>query len=230
MSETIKFKVTHGKLQIPIELSIEATVKDLKEYLEQTTGVPLLLQKLFSKGLIKNDYAALSSLNLKESSKILLVGSTADEISQTSNIRTMVEEEKKLVLPHDSFSQDQQRIINKGPPADCIPGDPFSPAVVPDTIPGLCNHTGANVRVTLKKEIDELWIVNNSNTKKIPFAAIGDITFVPILKNPGYTVLTLHLGANNKYNIYFFPQQFTRSLKSIICPLYIDGLDFSQFN
>ena len=229
MSDSIKFKVTHGKIQLAVEMSSESTLHDLKAYLEQQTGVPSMLQKLFLKGLLKHDEAPLSSLNLRETSKILLVGSTASEISQTSNIRCAVEEEKKFEIPQDSLGQDQQRIINKGPPADSVPADVFGSAVVPDTVPGLYNHAGVNVRLTVKKDIDEIWVVNNTNTKKIPFAAIGDITFIPIIKYPGYCILTLHLGTNNKYNIYFFPQQYSRSLKTIICPFYIDGLDYLQF-
>ena len=156
MSDTINFKVAHGKTQINILLSNESKVQDLKNLLEQETGVPIRLQKLFFKGPLKNDEALLTSLNLRENSKLLLVGSTANEISETSNIRSLVEEEKKFNLPQDAFTQDQQRIIDKGPPADSIPADMFNTSIVPDTIPGLYNHIGANVRVTIKKDIDEV--------------------------------------------------------------------------
>ncbi|OMJ87957.1 hypothetical protein SteCoe_10192 [Stentor coeruleus] len=229
MSETISFKVTHGKIQYSISLPIQSTVKDLKNYLEQQTRVPANLQKLFLKGPLKNNDTILSSLNLRETTKILLVGSTADEISITSNIRTSIEEERKIDIPRDAFPPDQQRIIDKGPPADAFPGDLFSNINVPDTVPGLYNHAGANARLTVKKEIDEVWIVNNTSTKRIPFAAIGNINYIPILKYPGYTILTLVLGPSNKYNLYFFPQQFFNTLKTLICPLFIDGLDLSQF-
>lgn len=228
MSETTSFKVTHGKAQYSISLPPQSTVKDLKNYLEQQTRVPANLQKLFLKGPLKNDDAPLSSLNLRETTKILLVGSTADEISITSNIRTSIEDERKIDIPRDAFPADQQRIIDKGPPADAFPGDIFANANVPDTVPGLYNHAGANARLTIKKEIDEVWIVNNTSTKRIPFAAIGNVSYIPILKYPGYTILTLVLGPSNKYNLYYFPQQFVRSLKTLICPLFIDGLDLSQ--
>ena len=226
MSDTIRFKVTYGKTQLNVEINSEASVRDLKVYLEDLTRVPANLQKLFLKGPLKNEEAKLMDLKLRESSKILLVGSTASEISETSNIRTGIEEEKKFDLVHDGFSADQMRIIEKGPPGDCIPANLLANAEVPDTVPGLYNHLGANIRLTVKKETDELWIVNNANTRKIPFGAIANITFIPILKYPGYTVLTLELGPKNKYNIYFFPSQFIRSLKTLVCPFYINGLDF----
>jgi Ubiquitin family len=221
MSEKIKFKVSHGKTSISVSIDSTSTVRDLKSILEQETGVPVLLQKLFLKGPIKNDGVLISSLNLRENSKILLVGSTATEISETSSVRAL-EEEKKIDLSYDVFTQEQQKIIDKGPPSDCLLADVFNNLRVPETIPGLYNHIGVNVRLAVKLETDELWIVNNSNTKKVPFDAIGDITYVPIVKYPGYNILTLHLGKSNKYNIYFFPHQFIRSLKTLICPFFIN--------
>ena len=156
MADTIKFKVTHGKIQINVSLGTESKLKDLKIILEQQTGVPVMLQKLFFKGPLKNDDLLLISLKLRESSKLLLVGSTANEISETSNIRTMVEEEKKFDIPRDSFTQDQQKIIDKGPSVDCIPPDLFNNSVIPDTSPGLYNHIGSNIRLTIKKDTDEI--------------------------------------------------------------------------
>lgn len=227
----ISFKVTFGKQTIPVTLNPSTTVKDLKDFLQSQTGVPSNLQKLFLKGLLKDDEALISALPIRPTTKILLVGSTVDDISQTSNIRVNFEEEKKLNFSGDAFSIEQQRIIDKGPPAGCILGDLFSNLDVPETIPGLYNHLGIPIRLTIKKDLDEIWMVTNSNTKKVPFMVIVDVSYVPIVRFPGYGVLTLNLGKSNKFNIYFFPQQFFRSLKTLVAPFYVEGNDvFDLFN
>lgn len=227
----VTFKVTFGKQTIPVSLNPTSTVRELKEFLQSCTGVPSNLQKLFLKGLIKDDEICVSDLPIRPTTKILLVGSTADDISQTSNIRANCEEEKKIDFSREGFSADQQRIIDKGPPAGCLPGDLFNNLDVPEAIPGLYNHLGVPIRLTIKKDLDEIWMVTNSNTKKIPFMAIAEISFIPIIKHPGYGILTLTLGKSNKFNIYFFPQQYTRSLKTLVTPFYIEGNNvFDLFN
>ena len=166
MSDTIQIKVTHGKNMINLSIEPNTTVQDLKTRLESLTGVPMMLQKLFFKGPLKDDNALITSLNLRESSKIMLVGSTANEISQTSNIRASFEEEKKLNVPLEAFTPDQQKIIDKGPLPDSVIPDLLNNSILPDSIPGLYNHIGVNIRMTIKKDIDEVWIVTNANTDK----------------------------------------------------------------
>lgn len=230
MSE-ITFKVTFGKQTLPVTMPQGSTVKDLKDFLQSQTGVPSNLQKLFLKGLLKDDEALLAALPIRPTTKILLVGSTVDDISQTSNIRANYEEEKKIDFSGDGFSAEQQRIIDKGPPAGCIAGDLFSNLDVPESIPGLYNHLGVPIRLTVKKELDEIWMVTNSNTKKVPFMVVADVSFVPIVRFPGYGVLTLNLGKANKFNVYFFPQQFFRSFKTLVAPFYVEGNNvFDLFN
>lgn len=228
MSEDISFKVTFGKQTIPFTLPLTTSILDLKHLLESSTGVPINLQKLFLKGPLKNDEVTLQSLNIKPNTKILLVGSTATDISTTASIRPMAEEVKKIDFSRDGFSSDQQRIIERGPAPGCLPGNMQEDQVLPDSIPGLYDHLGTVIRLVIRKDTDELWLVTTSRTKKIPFVSISKIDYVPIIRHPGYGVLTLTLGKSNKFNLYFFPQQFNRNLKILISHFHIEGNIFDD--
>jgi hypothetical protein len=224
MSESvINFKVTFGKQTLLLSQHPSCSVLEIKQLLQEMTGVPCNLQKLFLKGPLKNDLATLEELKVKENTKFLLVGSTANDISNTANIRSLQEEEKKLDFSRDGFTLEQQRIIDRGVPAGAIPGSLSEDLTVPDSIPAIYDHIGTLIRMTVRKDLDEIWLVTSSKTKKIPFASISQVSYIPIIKYPGYVVLTLTLGNSNKFNIYFFPQQFSRSLRTLIMPFYIDG-------
>ncbi|CAG9312436.1 UBFD1 [Blepharisma stoltei] len=226
MSEQIlHFKVSYAKQMIDIEISPEEPITNLKQFLESKTGVPVPMQKLFFKGPIKDDTQPIGSLNIKANAKLMLIGSTASEISATSSARPIAfTEEQKYMIPTDDISAEQRRVIEKGPPSDAIPAATMNTRS-PDTIPGLYNHVGHPVRVTIKRDLDQLWVASTTKTQKIPFASISDITSQPILQYPGYLIVTLHFGKTNRANLYFFPAQYFRSFKDSICAFFGESYD-----
>lgn len=78
--ELLTFNVKYGKETIDIDkMDISSTVLDLKKELEQRTLVPIAMQKLMFKGLLKDDQR-LSETKLKKGCKVMLVGSSASSI------------------------------------------------------------------------------------------------------------------------------------------------------
>lgn len=59
------------------------------------------------------------------------------------------------MIPTDDLSPEQRRIIDKGLPSDALPGSNLNTRT-PDTIPGLYNHLGLPVRITIKRDLDQL--------------------------------------------------------------------------
>ncbi|CAB4473114.1 uncharacterized protein OCT59_028345 [Rhizophagus irregularis] len=81
MSEdTISFQVNFKGNIIPVESwSLDNTIHELKEYLVESTGVPLEFQKLLYKSVLK-DGKTFRECNFKSGIKVTLMGSSQEEI------------------------------------------------------------------------------------------------------------------------------------------------------
>ncbi|CAI9107035.1 OLC1v1006307C3 [Oldenlandia corymbosa var. corymbosa] len=74
-SDSIKVKIQFGGRSIPVEISVDSTVKNLKSTLQPLTNVLPRGQKLICKGKVLEDEMTLKSLGITNGSKIMLMAS-----------------------------------------------------------------------------------------------------------------------------------------------------------
>lgn len=161
MSEqTLKFTVAYGKEKVDLELPETFTVTELKRVLEEKTRVPQPMQKIFYKGQIKNDLLTLHDLKIRPNSKLMLIGSTAAEITQASSTAPVLIEEEKKQEPQEIFTREERKIIEKGLLADSVPISSVL-TQLPASVSGLYDHSGTPARLTIRNDIEQLWIATN---------------------------------------------------------------------
>lgn len=158
--QTLKFTVTYGKEKVDLELPETFTVTELKHVLEEKTRVPQPMQKIFFKGQIKNESLTLQDLHIRPNSKLMLIGSTAAEITQASSTAPIIIEEEKKQEPSEIFTREERKIIEKGLPPDAMPiFSGFSS--LPSSIHGIFDHSGTPARLTIRNDIEQLWVATN---------------------------------------------------------------------
>eukprot|EP00906_Rhabdomonas_costata_P007310 RCo010486 len=81
----MKFSVKWGKEVVEVDsLGSGSTVGELKALLQQRTGIPVALQKLLLKTQLKEDSRSLEDVGVKEGSKLMLMGSTVQQVLAVS--------------------------------------------------------------------------------------------------------------------------------------------------
>jgi len=229
-SELVKFVVNYKKQNHDIEFGLDQTLSELRVHLANLTGVAAALQKLMYKGLVKDDAKTLRELGLKDGVKLMLVGSTINEVMAASVAPTEAQvaemkeaEESKEVL---SEKTQHKKIVDKGVPEGAEPGKKGKHEPLPKVpLQGIYNNVGIKVRLTFKVYSQELWISSVTTTQKIPFATIRTIMSEPIKGKEEYHIMSLQLGSSdkNKYFLYFVPAQYTRAIKNTIMSDYTGG-------
>jgi len=223
--ELIHFTINYKKQNFAIEFGSENTLSSLRIHIAKLTGVAAALQKLMLKGMVKDDTKTLNELGLKEGAKLMLVGSTINDVMAASappptTTEAKAEETKVEALcdqmPHKKF-------IEKGPPEGSEPGKKGKHEPLPqNSIEGIYNNIGTKVRLTFKVWVQELWIQSASSTQKVPFASIRSVSSEPIKGKEEYHILILQLGGSDKskYFLYFVPCQYIRAIKTTILSDY----------
>jgi hypothetical protein len=93
-TDTISFQISFkGTLYELKDRDSQSTVQELKQHLQDLTGVPVERQKLMFKGLMKNEQT-LSEAKVSQGSKIMLIGSKDEDIKQVQEIDKRVERMK----------------------------------------------------------------------------------------------------------------------------------------
>jgi len=77
---TIEFKVIWNKQVFEVIFDEKKKIEDLKEHIKELTGIPVKMQKLMYKGLIKDDQATLQQSNICKGAKLMVVGSTLKDV------------------------------------------------------------------------------------------------------------------------------------------------------
>jgi len=228
--ERLTFTVNFKKQSYEITFGSEDTVNALRLHLMQLTGVAAGLQKLMFKGMLKDDKATLAQAGIKNGVKIMMMGSTIDEVMAASAAppaesgpKSEAESEKASEEPL-SEQLPHKKMIDKGPPeglelAKLGKHEPLPPT----SIQNILNNTGQKVRLTFKTFSGELWLQSSTNTQKLPFASIQKVTSEPIKGNEGYHIMALHLGPNSKYWLYWVPCQYARAIRNTIMADYTYG-------
>jgi len=229
--ERIKVNLNFKKQNIVLEIGGENTFGEFRLYVAVQTGVAAGLQKLMAKGLMKDDAKTLNELGIKDGTKMMLIGSTINEVMSASvapvvasstdakNEETRTTESLSEQLPH-------KKIIDKGIPEGAEPGKKGKHENLPPTpLHSIYNNTGQKVRLTFKTWSQELWIQSASSTQKLPFASIRQVTSEPIKDHEEYHIVTLFLGSTDKqkYFLYWVPAQYTRAIKNSLTADFMGG-------
>jgi len=227
--EMVKFTVNYKKQNVEIEFGVDQTLGALRLEIARLTGVAAGLQKLMYKGMMKDDAKTLKDLNVKDGTKMMLVGSTIGEVMTASApvpqpTESKAEEEAKGEVMSEKLPH--KKIVDKGVPEGAEPGKKGKHEPLPQTaLQGIYNNVGIRVRLTFKLWSQELWIQSATSTQKLPFGTIRAVTSDPIKGQEEYHIMSLQLGSSerNKYFLYFVPAQYTRAIKNAILADYTGG-------
>eukprot|EP01111_Echinosteliopsis_oligospora_P006047 TRINITY_DN2001_c2_g1_i1.p1 TRINITY_DN2001_c2_g1~~TRINITY_DN2001_c2_g1_i1.p1 ORF type:complete len:286 (+),score=112.30 TRINITY_DN2001_c2_g1_i1:67-924(+) len=226
--EEIAFTVVFKKQTFPITYGAERTVGDLRIEIAKVTGIPAGLQKLMLKGMLKNDSETLSAAGIKNGVKIMLIGSTIQDVitaapssTPSSSSSSSATERENLCdkLPH-------KKIIEKGMPDDLMPAFRGGHDPLPEVpLYGVLNNRGDKVRLTFKVPTQELWISSKANTQKMPFLSIKGVTYEAIKGHEEYHIVILQLGSSEatRYFLYWVPAQYVRAIQNTIMADYTGG-------
>ncbi|KAH3871926.1 ubiquitin domain-containing protein UBFD1-like [Dreissena polymorpha] len=223
IGETVTFTVIYNKQKYDVEFGLNKTILDLKKHVQTLTGVPSTMQKIMFKGMAKDD-VTLQDLKVVKGSKLMVVGSTMNDVLQVTNTPTTKElqEEDKATTSKEPLSQQKQhkKVLDKyGKPDDVVPGvknkkEPLPPA----PLTGMYNKAGGKVRLTFKLELDQLWLGTKERTEKLPMNSIKAVVSEPIVGHEEYHMLALQLGPTeaSRYWIYWVPSQYVDAIKDTV--------------
>lgn len=214
--------VVFGKDKLQITIGSENTVGELKQKIEQLTGIPPATQKLMKGGILKDDSKPLKDAKVTNGSKLMLVGTKMEDVINvnipvtTSTANDLhVKSEKKSLCEEEAH----KNFLDKNPvPAEAEPGLASHQKQVPRSIPGILTKHG-KVRLTFRNDIDQLWVQSATSTQKIPYASIATIKSEPIKAKEDYHIMVLYLGTGEtapKYFLYYVPAQYVASIKNTI--------------
>lgn len=221
-ANAVPLVVMYNKRRYDVRVSLSAKMAKLKEEIQKLTGVPPAMQKLIYKGAPKpDDGKSLLELNLSANAKLMLVGSTLDDVL---NLEVPTPEQLKDDTPQVTKEpickqKLHQKVVEKGVPEDAIPGI----RNVKDSLPavplsGMLNKSGGKVRLTFKLELDQVWIGTKERTEKINMSSIKQVISEAIEGHEEYHIMALQLGTTeaSRYWIYWVPAQYVDAIKETI--------------
>ncbi|XP_061196217.1 ubiquitin domain-containing protein UBFD1-like [Saccostrea echinata] len=221
--ETVDFKIVYNKQKYDVTFPTNDTIAKLKAHIQTLTGVPSAMQKIMYKGLAK-DESTLKELKVTKGAKIMVVGSTLNDVLSVSkpSPKELQETSKSAAVTKEPLSQQKEhkRVLDKyGKPDDVPVGIRNLKEPLPHTpISGMYNKSGGKVRLTFKLEVDQLWLGTKERTEKIPMNSIKAVVSEPIKDHEEYHMLGIQLGPTeaSRYWIYWVPAQYVDAIKDTI--------------
>jgi len=221
--EKVDFKVIFNKKKHDVTFPLDSDVGALKSHLQPLIGIQPDMMKVMIKGLAR-DEMTLRKLGVVKGSKIMVVGSSINDVLQMSSTP------KDLGSKGASGSSSKEessvtkvkqhkKILDRGKPDDVMPGkksgqDPLPP----HPLTGMLNTQGGKVRLTFKMDVGQVWIGTKERTQKVPFNNVKNVVSEPIPEHDGYHILALQLGPTeaSRYYIYWLPAQYIDAIKDAI--------------
>ncbi|KAF7266101.1 ubiquitin domain-containing protein UBFD1-like [Rhynchophorus ferrugineus] len=219
--ETIEVKVIYNKKKYDVSVTTSSTIPEFKKQLQGLLGVPDSMQKLMFKGLLQ-DNQTISSSGIVKGSKIMLVGSTLNDVLAVSSVskQDVAEMEKATTVKEPLCKQKiHRKVLDKGIPEDVMPGiKNLKESLPPVPLSGMLNKHGGKVRLTFKLENDQLWLSTKERTEKLPMGSIKGVVSEPIEGHDEYHIMGLQLGPTeaSRYWIYWVPAQYVEAVKDAI--------------
>ncbi|CAH0546505.1 unnamed protein product [Brassicogethes aeneus] len=220
-SEPIQIKVIYNKKKYDVSVRPDDTIASFKEQLKDLLGVPEPMQKLMFKGLIQ-DGQTISGSGITKGAKIMLVGSTLNDVLAVSSVskQDVVEMEKAASVKEPLCKQKiHRKVLDKGLPDDVLPGIKNVKEALPSApLSGMLNKHGGKVRLTFKLESDQLWLSTKERTEKLPMGSIKSVVSEPIEEHDEYHILGIQLGPTeaSRYWIYWVPAQYVNAIKDAV--------------
>jgi len=222
---TIEFKVIWNKQVFEVIFDEKKKIEDLKEHIKELTGIPVKMQKLMYKGLIKDDQATLQQSNICKGAKLMVVGSTLKDVMTVAQPTKEKQKESSSSTggtskPEPLCSQkEHKKILDKGIPDDAMPGIFGIKEKLPlHPLSGMYNKRGGKVRLTFKLEVDQLWLGTKERTEKIPMSSIRSVISEPISDHKEYHIMGIQLGPTeaSRYWVYWVPAQYIEAIKDTV--------------
>ncbi|XP_030760860.1 ubiquitin domain-containing protein UBFD1-like [Sitophilus oryzae] len=219
--ETLEVKVIYNKKKYDVNVSTDLAIPEFKKQLQGLLGVPASMQKLMYKGLLQ-DNQTISSSGITKGSKIMLVGSTLNDVLAVSSVskQDVAEMEKAATAKEPLCKQKiHRKVLDKGIPEDAMPGiKNLKEGLPPVPLSGMLNKHGGKVRLTFKLENDQLWLSTKERTEKLPMGSIKGVVSEPIEGHEEYHLMGLQLGPTeaSRYWIYWVPAQYVEAVKDAI--------------
>ncbi|KAL1518036.1 hypothetical protein ABEB36_001722 [Hypothenemus hampei] len=219
--ENLDIKVIYNKKKYDVSAPSSLLISEFKKQLQDLLGVPDSMQKLMFKGLLQ-DNQTISSAGITKGSKVMLVGSTLNDILAVSSIskQEVAEMEKASTVKEPLCKQKLHRkVLDKGVPEDVMPGiKNLKESLPPVPLSGMLNKQGGKVRLTFKLENDQLWLGTKERTEKLPMASIKSVISEPIEGHEEYHIMGLQLGPTeaSRYWIYWVPAQYVDAIKDCV--------------
>jgi hypothetical protein len=227
--EKVNFTLTFKKQKYDVSWPLDDTIQNLKTHIEKLSGVPVSMQKLMLKGIIKDNSQTLRQVGFTEGAKAMLVGSTISDVV-TVNIApeqaaAAIDSEEKKQEPLCEQTK-HKKIIEKGIPENAMKGYAGRNDALPDTpLVGILNNRGTPIRLTFKIWSQEIWISSKTSTQQLPFSTVRSVVSEPIKGHEEYHIMALQLGGreseNSKYFLYWVPAQYTKAIKNSIMGTFL---------
>ncbi|KAJ7382596.1 Ubiquitin domain-containing protein ubfd1 [Desmophyllum pertusum] len=236
--ESASFRVVWNKKNYEVTFPVDETADSLKQHIENLTGLPVSMQKLMYKGLVKDGSKTLRELHVTNGVKMMVVGSTINDVMKVTPPPpgALKEEKTTSAASKDPLCKQKmhKKVLDKGKPDDVMPGIKNKKEKLPNVpIAGMYNKFGGKVRLTFKLELDQIWIgtkstridepriganANKERTEKIPMGSIKNVVSEPIEEHDGYHILAIQLGPTeaSRYWIYWVPAQYVDAIKDTI--------------
>ncbi|KAG0428505.1 hypothetical protein HPB47_024528 [Ixodes persulcatus] len=222
IEDPVPLVIIFNKKKHDVSLPLSAKMAALRLEIQRLTGVPPAMQKLIYKGAPKLDDAkTLRELGLSSGCKLMLVGSTLDDVL---NLEVPPPEQLKDDKPQATKEpickqKLHQKVLDKGVPEDAIPGIRNAKDSLPDVpLSGMVNKSGGKVRLTFKLELDQIWIGTKERTEKINMSSIKQVISEAIEGHEEYHIMALQLGTTeaSRYWIYWVPAQYVDAIRDTI--------------
>jgi len=222
--DELNVKMVWNKKTYEMKVGFENTVLDFRNEVKRLTGIPVNMQKIMYKGLVKDDSLTLKQVKLTEKAKVMVVGSTAEDVEQVKT--TLPQQIKAEALASATTTKEplckqkiHKKVLDKGKPDDVPVGiKGRKDSLPPAPLSGFINKAGGKVRLTFKLEVDQLWLGTKERTEKLPMSSIRNVISEPIEGHEEYHILGLQLGPTeaSRYWLYWFPQQYVDAVKDTI--------------
>jgi len=218
--ETVALNIVYKKQKLQLEAPLDGTVEALKKQLHPLIEVPPSMQKVMIKGLARDD-RTLRQLGVTSGAKVMVVGSTLNDVLSVAKPDGKVKEEVKEEPEKERLCEMKQhkKVLDKGKPDDVMPARKNVHEPLPPTpLSGMLNRTGGKVRLTFKMENDQLWIGTKERTEKVSMSSVKAVVSETITGHEDYHIVGLQLGPTeaSRYWLYWVPAQYVNAVKDTV--------------
>jgi len=219
--EKVEFKVIFNKKKHDVTFPLDNDIGALKSHLQPLIGIPPAMMKVMIKGLAK-DEMTLRKLGVAKGSKIMVVGSSINDVLQMTAKPTEVGKATTSSSKEESSVtkvKQHKKILDRGKPDDLMMGKKLTQdPLPPQPLSGMLNKHGGKVRLTFKMDTSQVWIGTKERTEKVPFSSIKGVVSEPIPEHEEYHILALQLGPTeaSRYYIYWLPAQYVDAIKDAL--------------